>query len=256
MYAASHGTFVGHPQEVDAVDNLRRWSKRHFRKDLESRPSLHRYVCTLPKQARDWIDVLRSSPAVRRKICAQFQQCDITPIEDTDEFYISHYNKDGGGDQGLFDKHYDGNLRFVRNATVVRALIYIESDGAYEVVFDTSGTQKRFKTYDFGILDFHREYHWVNGKYDPSSGNRILLKLNYLVCPRCTSVYENAILWANKAVFFAVKRCMEYSKSPKNPWQYLVGKLCNVMRVLNNIHVALPFLFIVAIAYGLLRLLA
>lgn len=37
----------------------------------------------------------------------------------TDELYISHYNTDRGGDQGLFDKHYDGNLRFLSSSIVV-----------------------------------------------------------------------------------------------------------------------------------------
>ncbi len=37
-------------------------------------------------------------------------------MKHTDELYISHYNKDRGGDQGLFDEHYDGNLRFLRRA--------------------------------------------------------------------------------------------------------------------------------------------
>ena len=56
-------------------------------------------------------------------------------MKHTDELYISHYNKDRGGDQGLFDKHYDGNLRFLASSVVVRALIYLQSDTTYKVVF-------------------------------------------------------------------------------------------------------------------------
>ena len=42
-------------------------------------------------------------------------------MKHTDELYISHYNKDLGGDQGLFSKHYDGNMRFLSFGSVVRA---------------------------------------------------------------------------------------------------------------------------------------
>ena len=84
-------------------------------------------------------------------------------MKHTDELYISHYNKDRGGDQGLFDRHYDGNLRFLSSSIVVRALIYLQSDATYKVVFDDSRVEKAFATYDFGLLDFHRELHWVEG---------------------------------------------------------------------------------------------
>jgi hypothetical protein len=31
-----------------------------------------------------------------------------------------------------------------------------------------SGVRKAFATYDFGLLDFHRELHWVEGEYAPT----------------------------------------------------------------------------------------
>ena len=65
-------------------------------------------------------------------------------MKHTDELYISHYNKDRGGDQGLFDKHYDGNLRFLSSSVVVRALIYLQSDTTYKVVFADSRVEKAF----------------------------------------------------------------------------------------------------------------
>ena len=43
----------------------------------------------------------------------QFASTDVlTPMKHTDELYISHYNKDFGGDQGLFDKHYTATCAF------------------------------------------------------------------------------------------------------------------------------------------------
>ena len=65
----------------------------------------------------------------------------------------------------------------------MRALIYLQSDATYKVVFGDSRVEKAFATYDFGLLDFHRELHWVEGHYNPADRQRILLKCNYLVTP-------------------------------------------------------------------------
>ena len=170
----------------------------------------------------------------------------ITPMKRTDELYISHYNKDYGGDHGLFTKHYDGNLRFMPIGAVVRSLIYLQSDATYKVVFGDSGVEKAFESYDFGLLDFHKELHWVEGDYNPDDQQRILLKCNYLIAPKNAVWFTKALLAANTGIFYIVKAAMEYSKSPKTPLQYAVGYLCNVMRLLNNIHPLLPILPIIA----------
>jgi len=205
------------------------------------------------------IDRLRDCTLIHSTILRQFdEQSVITSMKHTDELYISHYNKDCGGDQGLFDKHYDGNLRFVPFGSVVRALIYLQSDATYKVVFGDSNIEKAFATYEFGLLDFHRELHWVEGEYDPSDQQRILLKCNYLIAPRNAGGPVRAVLAANTAVFYVVKAAMEYSKSPRNPPQYAVGLLCNLFRKLNNIHPLVPLalisvVFAIAVG-GLLRL--
>ena len=145
-------------------------------------------------------------------------------MKHTDELYVSHYNKDRGGDQGLFDRHYDGNLRFLPSSMVVRALIYLQSDATYKVVFGDSRVEKAFATYDFGLLDFHRELHWVEGHYNPADRQRILLKCNYLVTPpQRRPRWGGRALAANTGVFYVVKAAMEYSKSPRTPPQRVVG---------------------------------
>ena len=181
-------------------------------------------------------------------------------MKHTDELYISHYNKDYGGDQGLFSKHYDGNLRFLPFGSVVRALIYLQSDATYKVVFGDSKVEKAFTTYEFGLLDFHRELHWVEGEFNPADQQRFLLKCNYLVVPEQAGILERAVLGANTSVFYVVKAAMEYSKSPKNPPQFAVGLLCNLFRVMNNVHPFVPFafifLFLAVAAWGFLLLLS
>lgn len=53
--------------------------------------------------------------------------------------------------------------------------------------------------------------------------SRILLKINYLVCPKCSTLYTKFIIYLNYMVFYIVKTCMEYSKSPQTPFQYFIG---------------------------------
>ncbi len=227
------------------VDGLARWVEGYFREDLKLRPSKHVYIRLLPESIVRQMDRLRDSPVIHDAILQQFDRNHvITPMKHTDELYISHYNKDHGGDEGLYGKHYDGNLRFLSWGAVVRSLIYLQSDGTYKVVFGDSRIEKAFATYDFGILDFHRELHWVEGEYNPDDQQRILLKCNYLVAPRAlgfaSGFMARAVLAANTGVFYVVKAAMEYSKSPVTPPQKAVGFICNLMRVLNNVHPLLP----------------
>lgn len=243
------------------MDRLVRWVEDTYREDLLRRPSKHVYVRHLAPAVVEPIDRLRDSPVIHDAILRQFgPDVVITPMKHTDELYLSHYNKDRGGDQGLYSRHYDGNLRFLPFAAVVRALIYLQSDATYKVVFGDSRVERAFASYEFGLLDFHRELHWVEGEYDPSDRQRILLKCNYLVAPRGAKLAARLMLAANTGVFYVVKAAMEYSKSPRTPAQRLVGLACNVMRALNNVHPLVPIALMLATlagaGWGLWRLLA
>lgn len=247
LFIASIGHFSDAASRT-TMDELVGWVETQYREDLDKRPSKHIYVRKLPAHVIEQIDRLRNSVTIHGEILRQFPAGHIiTPMAHTDELYISHYNKDGGGDQGLYDKHYDGNLRFISYGSVVRALIYLQSDATYKVVFHDSGVEKSFVTYDFGLLDFHRELHWVEGEYNPDDQQRILLKCNYLVTSRPGGFAAGAVNAANTAVFYLVKAAMEYSKSPRNPPQWFVGLLCNVFRTLNNIHPLIPLALVAAI---------
>ncbi|HSO06446.1 MAG TPA: hypothetical protein VLW45_04370 [Pelomicrobium sp.] len=257
-FPATVGEFTD-PAERAGIDELAAWVEKRYREELRQRPSKHVYIRALPADAIERIDRLRDSPVVRDAILRHFDaDWVITPMKHTDELYISHYNKDYGGDHGLFGKHYDGNLRFLPVGAVVRALIYLRSDASYRVVFADSKVEKAFATYDFGLLDFHRELHWVEGEYRADGGQRILLKCNYLVAPRHAVAATRTLLGANTAVFYVVKAAMEYSKSPRTPLQRAVGLVCNVARVLNNVHPLVPLalagLVVAAAGYGIVRL--
>lgn len=239
-FPATLGRFDA-PTDRALIDGLVRWIEERHAEDLAKRPSKHVYVSTLPAAAIAEIDRLRDSPIIRDLIARQVPAgSTIAPMKHTDELYLSHYNKDRGGDQGLFDKHYDGNLRFIASSIVVRALIYLQSDDTYKVVFDDSRVERAFTTYEFGLLDFHRELHWVEGAFNPADRQRILLKCNYLVTLPGGAVAGRAALAANTAVFYVVKAAMEYSKSPRTPAQVAVGFLCNLFRRLNIVHPAIP----------------
>jgi hypothetical protein len=237
------------PAAQATMDGLVRWVEDRYREDLRERPSKHVYIRTLPGPVIEQIDHLRDSTVLREAMLWHVDpDSTITPMKHTDELYISHYNKDRGGDQGLYDRHYDGNLRFLPFSTVVRALIYLQSDATYTVVFADSGVRKAFATHDFGLLDFHRELHWVDGEYDgQQQRQRILLKCNYLVAPRKSRVLARGVLAANTGVFYVVKAAMEYSKSPRTSPQVVVGFFCNLFRLLNNAHPLLPPAFILLV---------
>ena len=241
------------PADRTVIDGLIGWVEERYREDLGARPSKHVYVSTLPAAVVARIDRLRDSPLIRALIESHVPAgSSVTPMKHTDELYLSHYNKDRGGDQGLFDKHYDGNLRFLSSSIVVRALIYLQSDATYKVVFADSGVEKAFTTYDFGLLDFHRELHWVEGAFNPDDRQRILLKCNYLVALPNAAIMGRAALAANTAVFYVVKAAMEYSKSPRTPAQMFVGFLCNLFRRLNIVHPAVPLVLIGGVFAALL----
>lgn len=255
LFIASIGCFDD-TQSRAIIDELVEWVEFHYRDDLLKRPSKHVYLRKLPDQVLEKIDQLRSCAKIHEQILRQFPEgYIISPMRHTDELYISHYNKDYGGDQGLYDKHYDGNLRFLSYGSVVRALIYLQSDATYKVVFHDSRMEKAFVTYDFGLLDFHRELHWVEGEYNPDDQQRILLKCNYLITPRHGGWAGRAVSATNTAVFYVVKAAMEYSKSPSNPAERVVGLLCNIFRLLNNIQPVAP-LALIAAALGLVAWLA
>lgn len=250
-FPATVGRFDGAADRA-TIDALVRWVEDRYRADLKERPSKHVYIRTLPAAAIEQVDRLRDSPVIRSLIARQVRPGSvIAPMKHTDELYISHYNKDRGGDQGLFDKHYDGNLRFLSSSVVVRALIYLQSDATYTVMFGDSRVKKAFGSYEFGLLDFHRELHWVEGEYDPSDRQRILLKCNYLVTPPNAAATQWSALAANTAVFYVVKAAMEYSKSPRTPAQRAVGLLCNLFRRLNNIHPLIPLALVAGIVVTL-----
>jgi hypothetical protein len=133
-FHATTGTFAGGPLQP-AIDGLTRWVEDAFRRELEARPSMHVYVRKLEPDVIARIEELSNSSVIIEAIRRQFPPSSvITPLAHTDELYISHYNKDRGGDQGLFDKHYDGNLGFVKFVSVVRALNNLQSDTSYTVV--------------------------------------------------------------------------------------------------------------------------
>lgn len=259
-FAARIGRFRDHDAQK-LIDDLAAWVEDTYRQQLQARPSMHVYIRNLPEDILAKIDRLRDSDVIQSAIKEQFADgAVVTAMKHTDELYISHYNKDYGGDHGLFTKHYDGNLRFVPVGAVVRALIYLQSDATYKVVFGDSQVEKSFETYDFGLLDFHRELHWVEGEYNPDDRQRILLKCNYLIAPKNSGWIAKALLAANTGIFYCVKSAMEYSKSPTTLPQYAVGYVCNLMRLANNVSPLIPILLVALVTatlgWGLATLLS
>jgi hypothetical protein len=239
------------------IDEIRVFILNNYLDKLKERSSFHQYIVNTDQKLQQLVNEIRYSKNIIDNICSQYKNCDITSLDNTDELYISHYNIDGGGDQGLYNKHYDGVLRIIKNATVVRALIYINSNDDFVVHFLDSNISHNFQNYEYGILDFNREYHFVEGKYNEEMNykdSRILLKLNYLVCPKCSKTYTEFIIFINYIIFFIVKASMEYSKSPKTIFQYIIGFFCNLFRIVNNVSVYFTILLVIFLLFVLYML--
>ena len=200
----------------------------------------------MPNSLKKMVSEIKHSNEITSKICQQFKYCDIRFLDNIDELYISHYNIDNGGDQGLFDKHYDGILKIIKTGTIIRALVYVNSQDNYVVHFIDSKKDIHFETNEFALLDFNREYHYVDGSYDKNikiEEDRIILKLHYLVCPNCSELYINTLAAINKLISYDITRtAMNYSKNPKTIPQKIIGFFCNFFRRLNNISVYLSLL--------------
>jgi hypothetical protein len=234
------------------IDEIRDFILNNYVNELKERSSLHQYIVNTDQKLQQLVNEIRYSKNIVNDICSQYKNCDITSLDNTDELYISHYNIDKGGDQGLYDKHYDGVLRIIKNATVVRALIYINSNDDFVVHFLDTNISHHFENYEYGILDFNREYHFVEGNYNEKMNykdSRILLKLNYLICPKCSKSYTEFIIFINYIIFCIVKSSMNYSISPQNPFQYFIGFFCNLFRIVNNVSVYLTILLVIFLLF-------
>jgi len=83
-------------------------------------------------------------------------------------------NKDHGGDRACSTGITTATALPVVQR-VVRALIYLQSDATYKVVFGDSRVEKAFATYEFGLIGLSPRLHWVEGQYNPADRQRILL---------------------------------------------------------------------------------
>lgn len=241
LFIAQQGTI----KDKRNLNEIREYVFKNFKQQIQNRETFHSYIQKMPQKFQDMVYKVKHSNEITNRICNQFQKnnCDIKYLNNIDELYISHYNFDNGGDQGLFDKHYDGVLKFVNDGTIIRALVYINSEDNFVVHFLDSNKNIHFKTNDFGLIDFNREYHYVEGSYDENmktEDNRIILKLHYLVCPNCSETYINSLIFINKFISFDITRtAMDYSKNPQTIFQKIIGFFCNLFRRLNNLNVYL-----------------
>src|SRR5260370_1647615 len=175
LFPATVGRFDDRADRA-VIDGLTRWVEDHYREDLAKRPSKDVYVRTLPGPVVEQIDRLRDSPLIRSLIGARVPAGSVVaPMKHTDELYMSNYNKDHGGDQGLFDRHYDGNLRFLSSSVGVRALIYLQSAATYKVAFGANPGEKGFGHYAFGLMEFPPALRLVAGRHQPTAHPRIPL---------------------------------------------------------------------------------
>ena len=250
LFKVKTGAFT-RAHEMALINALRDICIDEYQDIIKNRNSTHIWVRDLKPNVKSMIDEIRCSDAIISQIRKEVGDEEIEIMPYVDELYVSNYHFKGG-DQGLYDKHKDGNMTDLKHGKFLRALVFLSSAGTYETVFESSGVSKKFKTYDFGILDFNDELHYVKGRYNPNDPPRIMLKLQYFICPKCSTLYSMFLRTVNNFVFQTVKTCMNYSKNPSNIPQWVIGELCNVIRELNNIHNILPVIFVLLMIYTII----
>src|SRR5258707_8850292 len=122
LFPATVGRFDDRADRA-VIDGLTRWVEDHYREDLAKRPSKHVYVRTLPGPVIEQIDRLRDSPLIASLIGARVPAGSVVaPMKHTHELYLSNYNKDHGGGQGLCPPQYAGKARCLSDRVEVVAL--------------------------------------------------------------------------------------------------------------------------------------
>jgi hypothetical protein len=234
FYRASRGTFTG-PAARETIDRLRAWAFSHFDEHLNGERSMHRYVTTLPPDVVARIDRLRYSREILDTIEARFPGAHIVGLPRTDEICASRDNDNGddGDDRGLFARSDEENVRSLPGTTVVRSLVYLSPDDDIEIAIKTSGTIWRMRTYDFGLIDLHREMPSVQAKPDTSGSARLFLQCNYFVDLSGFRPYRWLGILLDVAAIYVAKGSMKYGKSPTAP-QKILGIACNAFRRLNS----------------------
>ena len=116
LFNATLGRFYD-PADRAVIDDVTHWVEETYREDLAQRPSKHVYLRLLAVSILPKIDRLRESAVILGAIAKHFDaHWTVIPMQETDELYISHYNKDYGGDHDLFSMHYYGDRASCRLA--------------------------------------------------------------------------------------------------------------------------------------------
>ena len=101
------------------------------------------------------------------------------------------------------------------------------------VILD-SNIKKYFNSYDFVILDYNREKHYVAYNISNKKNTRIILKLHYFICPNCSKNYKLFVKYLNYMENHFVRSIMKYSANPKTFLKKFIGYIANLARVISN----------------------
>lgn len=170
-----------------------------------------------------------------KSLCLGGSQCTFINLSQMDELYYSKapYKKNKGilyGASTNYDVHVDGIFRFP-GIRFYRVLIGLTENENVETHFPRLEQSKYINTNDYVIFDFDRAQHKVINHSSDDVKYRILLKLHFCVCDRCTShnssyfkMVCNMYIWYE----YVTRYIMKTGTNPETYYQFFWGLLAYI----------------------------
>jgi len=192
----------------------------------------HKWYNDLPLQLKEHVNIIQKHP-FWKQVCRTGDTCAIKNITGMDEIYYSKTPKGEKrgmlyGAAGNYDLHVDGVFRFP-GIRFYRILIGLTKNNT---TVETSFPRLKSSTYinkdDFIVFDFDRAQHKViNHATESEDEYRILLKLHFCVCDKCTidSSYFDFVCKMYVTYEEITRYIMQTGTNPATWYQFFLGLL-------------------------------
>jgi hypothetical protein len=144
----------------------------------------HEYIEQSPAEIKSAFDIIKMSD-ILKKMSHFYPGCIIESIDGMNEIYVTAIGS-VGSDRVFETEHLDGPFFFLPFCTVLRCVLALRGNKSIITKFPQANIPIVLHTNEFVAFDYNRDAHfiWKDPNIDDNN-KRILLKLHYLVVPRC-----------------------------------------------------------------------